>query len=108
MGYEEILKVLGSFNLYAWIIAGVGSFLVQKYLKSKGWTIILVGSLFVIVRQIWKVVVSSYGDAGASEVLFNAYMLRYVFGGIGALIISIGLMVLIINYFTTQAKLEEM
>jgi hypothetical protein len=106
MAYEDILKMLANFNLVAWVIAAISCFFVQRNMRSKGWTVIMIGSVFVVVRQLWKVIVPGYGAGQASEVIFNAYMMRYVFGGIGAIIISIGFMMLITNYFVVKTMLE--
>ena len=107
MSYQEILDILAQFNLYAWLIAAVVSLIVWRYTRTNGWALIMAGSLFVVLRQVWKLT-PDYKVDQASELVFNAYMMRYVFGSTGALLLCIGFIMLIINYYVLQAKLEEL
>ncbi len=106
MTFDDILSVLAQFNLVAWLIATIVSLLVLLYTRTKAWLVVMIGSLFVILRQGWKFV-PGYKDGQASELLFNAYMMRYVFGAIGATILCVGLTMLIINYYVVRSRLDE-
>ena len=113
MQYEEILDLLSNFNLIAWLIAAIASFFLRKPHKesvswhvSTGWTMVMIGSLFVVLRQLWKFL-PGYEAAQASDLLLNMYMTRFMFGVGGALLISFGIFLLIINYFVIKAKMES-
>ncbi|MFC1665123.1 hypothetical protein ACFL17_05810 [Pseudomonadota bacterium] len=101
MSYSSVLDTLTHFNLYAWLIAAVGSFLVQRYIRSKGWTIIMIGSCFVVLRQLWAFL-PGYGDAKSAEYIINAYMNKFLMGTIGAVLILVGTSMLIVNYYVVQ------
>lgn len=104
MTYDDILGFLSQFSLYAWGIAAIASFIVQHYLASRGWTLILLGSIFIAARQAWKFL-PIYAADKSSESFFNGYMLRFSFGSIGAILLSIGFLMLIANYQLVRSRL---
>ncbi len=106
MTFQEILKLLAQFNLVAWLLAAIASYIVARATGNRGWSLIALGSLFVVMRQVWKFL-PGYKEGQASDMLFNAYMNRYVFGAIGAIILCAGFIKLINNYFVLKTKLEE-
>lgn len=106
MTYDDMLAVLAQFNLIAWIIATVVSFIVLLYTKTRAWLLVMVGSAFVVLRQLAKFM-PGYEQAQASEALFNAYMIRYLAGSVGAILLSIGLVMLIVNYHVVRSRLDE-
>lgn len=101
----DILTLLSSFALLAWSIAAVASFFVQRYYASRGWSFIMVGSLFVVARQAWKFL-PAYSEGSESELIFNGYMMRFIFGASGAILLSIGFLLLITNVYIVRSKLE--
>lgn len=105
MSFDQIVEFTSLLGLFAWIVAVIASFWVQRYFNSRGWTFMMAGSAFIVVRQLWKQT-PLYAGGKESEVLFNGYMTRFVFGGIGATLLSIGLLLLIANYYTVQSRLE--
>ncbi len=106
MTYQEILKLLAQFNLFAWLLAAIASFVVLRITKNNGWGPIAVGSMFVVVRQVWKFL-PGYKEAQVSDLLFNTYMNRYAFGAVGAALLCVGFVMLINNYFVLKTKLER-
>lgn len=106
MSLDEILGLLGQFNLIAWIIATLSAFMILKATKNRGWILIMIGSLFVVMRQLWKLF-PVYKAEAASEVLMNGYMMRYVFGATGAVLLCAGFVSLIVSYYVLQSKMAE-
>jgi hypothetical protein len=110
-GYESILELLEKFNLVAWIVATIGAyFLYTKYprtkgTKTKGWLLILIGSILVIGRQVIKLL-PGYKASGDIDSFLTMYVARYVVGGTGALIITIGLAALGIDLIKKKAHFE--
>ncbi len=98
-------EFLNSFAAYGWLIAAAASFFVQRYFQSRGWTFITAGALFVVVRQFWELT-PYYGAGEDSSALFNGYMMRYVFGSLGAALLSAGCLLLIANYYFVRSRLE--
>lgn len=82
--YIQILNILGYVNTIAWIIAAIAAYKFRTIFaeNSKSWTLIMIGSLFVVGRQLVKLLPFYATDFGN--------ILRYTVGGIGALIIFIG------------------
>ncbi|PLW79854.1 hypothetical protein C0585_05625 [Candidatus Woesearchaeota archaeon] len=82
--FDQILTILGYVNLAAWILAAIASYKFRTIFKehAKSWTLIMVGSIFVVGRQVIKLLPFYATDIG--------YIARYVVGGIGALILFIG------------------
>lgn len=105
MSYEAFLELLSKFALYAWLIAAVGSFIVQRYIKSPGWTFVMIGALFAAGRQAWYFT-PFYSAGKNSDEVFNGYMMRFVWGEMGAIFIAIGMLMLIAHYYTVNSKLE--
>lgn len=101
----DLLNFLSSFALFAWSIAAVASFLVQRYYASRGWSFVMVGSLFVVARQAWKFL-PAYTENSESDVIFNGYMMRFIFGSTGAVLLSIGFLLLIANVYIVRYRLE--
>lgn|GEM_PF-4915379 len=66
----------------------------------------MLGSLIVSIRMVW-LILPGYKEAEASELLFNMYMLRYLIGAAGAILIGWGMLLLIINYFIIKVKMEN-
>lgn len=106
MTYSTLLNWLAQFNLFAWLIAAIVSLIVWRYTKTKGWFVIMIGAVFVVLRQLWKFL-PNYKDAQVSDTLFNTYMMRYILGEIGAILLCIGLIMLIINYYIVKTRLED-
>ena len=104
MTYQEVLKLLAQFNLFAWLLAAVASFVVLKITGNRGWGPIAVGAVFVVLRQAWKFL-PGYQEGQASDLLFNTYMNRYLFGAIGAVLLCVGFVMLVNNYFVLTTKL---
>ena len=106
MTYGDLLGYLGQFNLLAWLLVAIISPIAWIHTRTAGWAMISAGAVFVVLRQAWKLL-PSYKLTQESEFLFNAYMLRYVLGSIGALLLCIGLTMLIVNYHVLKARLQE-
>ena len=105
MIFSDILEFLDRFSAIAWLIAAVVSFFVWRYTKASGWSVILVGSGFAVLRQVWELI-PGYGDAKSSEALFNLYMVRYFWGQVSAFLLIIGLIMLLVNYYIVKTRLE--
>lgn len=106
MSYPELLKLLGQFNLIAWLLAAIASFILLRNTGNKGWAWITTASIFVVLRQA-AIFFPGYQVAQTSDALFNPYMNRYVFGAVGAILLIIGFITLINNYFVLKTRLEE-
>ena len=106
MNYDEILQALAQFNLIAWVIVAITSLLVLRYTRTKGWSIIMIGAIFIIVRQLWKFF-PEYQSMQGSELIFNAYMMRFLFGSLGAIALLIGFTMLIANYYVMKTRMED-
>ena len=106
MSYDSILDFLAQFSLLAWIIVAISCFLVLRATGSKGWLFIMIGSLFVASRQMWKFF-PAYKIDQVSDAIINMYMLRYVLGWLGALLLSIGFIMLIVNYYVVTTRMES-
>ena len=106
MSYDSILGFLAQFSLLAWIIVAISCFLVLRATGSKGWLFIMFGSLFVASRQMWKFF-PDYKIDQVSDAIINMYMLRYVLGWLGALLLSIGFIMLIVNYYVVKTRMES-
>ena len=106
MTYNELIGLLGQFNLIAWIIAGISAFIILRVNNNIGWVLIMFGSVFVVLRQVWKFI-PNYKLAQESDLLFNVYMIRYVFVAIGAILLCIGLIALITTCYVVKDKMTE-
>ncbi len=106
MTFDELLGLLAQFNLFAWVIAAIMSFLMLRYTQNKGWVLIMMGSLFVVLRQSWKLL-PAYKLGQPSEELFNGYMMRYIVGSVGAMLLIIGFITLIVSYYVLKSRLEQ-
>lgn len=105
MSFSDILELLDRSSALAWLIAAIVSFFVWKYTKASGWAVVLTGAGFAVLRQVWELI-PGYGEAKSSEALFNLYMMRYVWGQIGAFLLIIGLIMLLVNYYIVKTRLE--
>ncbi len=105
MSFDSILGLLAQFSLFAWIIVAISCFLVLRATGSKGWLFIMIGSLFVAFRQIWKFL-PGYKIDQVSDAVINMYMMRYIMGWLGAVLLSIGFIMLIVNYYVVKTRLE--
>ena len=106
MTYNDLIGWLGQFNLIAWTIVAVSALIILRVNKNPGWIMIMIGSLFVVVRQVWKMF-PAYKMAQESDLLFNAYMMRYVFGAAGAIFLCIGFIILITTYYVVRDNMRE-
>ena len=106
MSYDEVLGILSQFNLIAWVVVAITSFLVLRITLTKGWIMIMIGALFVVLRQVWKFL-PEYSGMQGSEVILNDYMIRFLFGSLGAIVLSIGFVMLIANYYVLKTRMEE-
>lgn len=106
MSYHTLLEWLGHFNLYAWIITAFASYWILRYTQHRGWVVVLIGSLFVVLRMGWQFM-PGYSDGKALDVAFNAYMMKFVMGSIGAVILSVGFFMLINSYVVLKTKMED-
>ena len=106
MNYDAILDLLDHFGLIAWIVAALACLVAQRYLKSRGWTIVMAGSIFVVMRQVWEFL-PTYKEAAESEVIFNLYMMRFIIGAVGSLTIFVGLVLLTISALVAQSKISQ-
>ena len=106
MTFDELLSILSQFNLIAWIIATIVSFLVLKYTQNKGWILIMIGSVLMVFRQLWKFL-PAYGQEQASEALFNGYMMRFIFGSAGGVLVISGFITLIVSYYVLKTRMEQ-
>lgn len=106
MTYDYILELLSHFNLIAWVIAAISALFILRATQNKGWVLIMFGSLFVVMRQLWKLF-PDYELTQESTVLFNTYMMRYVLGATGAILLCIGFIVLIVSYYVMKEKIGQ-
>ena len=83
--FEYTMSILSYVNMLAWLVAAGASLKFRTFFKSnrEAWTYIMIGSMFVLGRQIIKLI-PAYG---VSDIV---YIIRYVVGGIGSLILFIG------------------
>lgn len=106
--YKGTLEILGNINLIVWLVAPLAAFIADRFIKTpatNGWRIIAFGSIFVITRQIIKLI-PSYDKANPPEVFLPYHMWRYLIGEVGAIILLIGLSVLLIDYLKIKARME--
>ena len=82
------------------------SYWILRYTQHRGWVVVLIGSLFVVLRMGWSFV-PGYRAGKALDVVFNAYMMKFVMGSIGAVILSIGFFMLINSYVVLKTKMED-
>ena len=106
MTYEQILHSLSTFNLFAWVLASIACFVAQRYMRSSGWTLMALGSIFVVIRMSWGFI-PGYKQAQSSDAFLNLYMAKFLMGGIGAIVLGIGLFMLIVDYFVVQRQLKQ-
>lgn len=106
MTYTAILDLLNQFGLIAWSVAAAACLIAQRYLKSRGWTIVMAGSILVVARQVWEFL-PGYKEAAESDVIFNLYMMRFVIGALGSLVIFIGLVLLMVSAMVAQSKISQ-
>lgn len=106
MNFNELLQIISQFNLIAWVVVALASLLVLLYTRTKAWLVIMIGALFIIARQLWKFF-PEYQAMQGSDLIFNAYMMRFLFGSLGAIALSIGFAMLIANYFVMKARMEN-
>lgn len=106
MSFQEILSILEKFNMIAWLLAAIASFILLRNTGNKGWGWITTAAVFVVIRQATKLF-PGYKEAQVSDIWFNIYMNRYVFGAIGAIFLCVGFITLINNYFVLKTRLEE-
>ena len=113
MSYDQLMYFNSYFIVFAWLFAAVVSFFLRHPYKSSGsthlktgWTLVMLGSLIVSIRMVW-LILPGYKEAEASELWFNMYMLRYLIGAAGAILIGWGMLLLIINYFIIKVKMEN-
>jgi len=66
----------------------------------------MIGAIFIIVRQLWKFF-PEYQSMQGSELIFNAYMMRFLFGSLGAIALLIGFTMLIANYYVMKTRMED-
>lgn len=107
--YKEVLDLLGRINLVVWLIAPLASFVADRFIKTpktNGWRIVAIGSIFVIGRQVFKLI--PYYDKAVypPEVFLPYHMWRYLVGGVGALILLVGFSVILIDYLKLKAEME--
>ena len=106
MTYHDLLSWLTQFNLYAWIIATIMSYWILRYTQHRGWVVVMIGSVFVVMRMAWSYM-PGYQDGKSLDAMFNAYMMKFVMGSIGAVILSIGFFMLINSYIMLKTKMED-
>ena len=105
MSYELILKILSQFTLISWFIVAISCFFVLRATGSDGWLFIMFGSVMVALRQLTKLL-PAYKIDQASDAVINMYMMRYTLGSIGAMLLSIGFIMLIVNYYVVKTRME--
>ena len=105
MQYSDILNMLDHFGSFSWLIAATISFFIWRYTKASGWRIVLIGSGFAVLRQIWEFL-PGYKDAQSSEAVLNMYMIRYILGNVSAFLLIIGLIMLLVNHYILKTRLE--
>lgn len=95
---DLVIKILGYVNTIAWIFAVFAALKFKSVFKghNEGWTLVAIGSLFVVCRQIIKLLPFYEFEAG--------YISRYVIGGIGAAFLFIGFLKL---YIKTKELFEN-
>ena len=79
--HDELSRSIGlsrPLNLYAWIIAAVASYWILRYTQHRGWVVVLIGSMFVVMRMGWRFM-PGYSDGKALDVEDDAD----VAGGVG-------------------------
>lgn len=83
--FDTTVLYLGYVNMLAWFIAAGASLRFRIFFpkQAMSWSLILIGSLFVLGRQIIKLF-------PAYKVLDVVYMSRYLVGLVGAIILFIG------------------
>lgn len=106
MTYHQILEWLTQFNLYAWLIAACLTYWMLYYTNQRGWIVVMIGSVAVTLRQAWMFM-PGYKTEKALDVAFNAYMMKFIMGSLGAIILGIGFFMLISNYVVLKTKMED-
>ncbi|MCP5152592.1 MAG: hypothetical protein H6983_00410 [Ectothiorhodospiraceae bacterium] len=100
-----MLEVLDTAGLVAWIAAAASAMAVQRYMRSRGWTVLMVGACLVVLRQLLEFA-PGYAEAATSASIPNVYMLRYLVGGAAAVVLLVGVMMLWQQMVVTRTLLE--